>query len=47
MPINNKVAVFYADDFTKVTNHTISDNRYYNYMVQNINTWTYDIINQK
>ena len=47
MPINNKIAIFYADDFTPMINHTVSDNRYYNYMVQNIYTQTYDIINQK
>ena len=47
MSINNKISVFYADDFTPVINHTVSDNRYYNYMVQNIYTQTYDIYNQK
>ena len=47
MPINDKISVFYADDFTPMINHTINDNPYYNYMVQNIYTQTYDIINQK
>jgi hypothetical protein len=47
MPINNKISVFYADDFTPMINHTVSDNKYYNYMVQNIYTQTYDIYNQK
>ena len=47
MPINNKITLFYADDFTPMINHSISDNPYYNYMVQNIYSQTYDIINQK
>ena len=47
MMINNQVKVFYADDFTPMINHTISDDPYYNYMVQNIYTQTYNIEEQK
>lgn len=47
MLLNNKITVFYADDFTPMLNHTINDNPYYNYMVQNIYTQTYNIETQK
>ena len=47
MLLNNKITVFYADDFTPMVNHTINDDPYYNYMVQNIYTQTYNIENQK
>ena len=47
MVINNEIKVFYADDFTPMVNHTINDDPYYNYMVQNIYTQTYDIKEQK
>ena len=47
MLLNNKISVFYADDFTPMLNHTINDDPYYNYMVQNIYTQTYSIENQK
>ena len=47
MLLNNEITVFYADDFTPMVNHTINDNPYYNYMVQNIYTQTYDIKNKK
>ena len=47
MLVNNKVTVFYADDFTPMINHTINDKPYYNYMVQNIYTQTYDMDKQK
>ena len=47
MLLNNQISVFYADDFTPMVNHTINDDPYYNYMVQNIYTQTYDIKNQK
>jgi hypothetical protein len=47
MLINNEISVFYADDFTPMLNHTISDDSYYNYMVQNIYTQTFDIKNKK
>jgi len=47
MTINNEIKVFYADDFTPMINHTISDDPYYNYMVQNIYTQTYNIKEQK
>ena len=47
MLLNNEISVFYADDFTPMVNHTINDDPYYNYMVQNIYTQTYDIKNQK
>ena len=47
MLLNNEISVFYADDFTPMVNHTINDDPYYNYMVQNIYTQTYDIRNQK
>ena len=47
MVINNEIKVFYADDFTPMINHTINDNPYYNYMVQNIYTQTYNIEEKK
>ena len=47
MLLNNEISVFYADDFTPMINHTINDDPYYNYMVQNIYTQTYDIKGQK
>ena len=47
MLVNNEIKVFYADDFTPMINQTINDDPYYNYMVQNIYTQTYDIENQK
>ena len=47
MLINNEIKVFYADDFTPMVNHTINDDPYYNYMVQNIYTQTYNIKEQK
>ena len=47
MLLNNEISVFYADDFTPMINHTINDDPYYNYMVQNIYTQTYDMRNQK
>ena len=47
MEVNGEISVFYADDFTPMVNHTINDDPYYNYMVQNIYTQTYDIKNQK
>jgi hypothetical protein len=31
MLLNNKITVFYADDFTPMLNHTINDNPYYNF----------------
>lgn len=45
--LNNEIKVFYADDFTPMVNHTINDDPYYNYMVQNIYTQTYNIKEQK
>ena len=47
MLLNNEIKVFYADDFTPMVNHTINEDPYYNYMVQNIYTQTYDIKEQK
>ena len=47
MLLNNEIKVFYADDFTPMVNHTINDDPYYNYMVQNIYTQTYNIKEQK
>ena len=47
MLVNNEITVFYADDFTPMINHTINDDPYYNYMVQNIYTQTYDMKKQK
>ena len=47
MLLNNEIKVFYADDFTPMINHTINDDPYYNYMVQNIYTQTYNIEEQK
>ena len=47
MLLNNEIKVFYADDFTPMINHTINDNPYYNYMVQNIYTQTYNMATQK
>ena len=47
MLLNNEITVFYADDFTPMINHTINDNPYYNYMVQNIYTQIYDMKNHK
>ena len=47
MILNNEISVFYADDFTPMVNHTINDDPYYNYMVQNIYTQAYDIENTK
>ena len=47
MILNNEISVFYADDFTPMINHTINDDSYYNYMVQNIYTQSYDIENTK
>ena len=47
MWLNNEISVFYADDFTPMVNHTINDDPYYNYMVQNIYTQIYDMDNQK
>ena len=47
MVINNEIKVFYADDFTPMVNHTINDDPYYNYMVQNIYTQTYNIEEKK
>ena len=47
MMINNEIKVFYADDFTPMVNHTINDDPYYNYMVQNIYTQTYNIEEKK
>ena len=47
MEINNEIKVFYADDFTPMINHTINDDPYYNYMVQNIYTQTYNIKEEK
>ena len=47
MLLNNEISVFYADDFTPMLNHTINDDPYYNYMVQNIYIQTYDIESQK
>ena len=47
MLLNNEIKVFYADDFTPIVNHTINDDPYYNYMVQNIYTQTYNIKEQK
>ena len=47
MMINNEIKVFYADDFTPMINHTINDDPYYNYMVQNIYTQAYNIETQK
>ena len=47
MLLNNEIKVFYADDFTPMVNHTINNDPYYNYMVQNIYTQTYDIKEQK
>ena len=46
MIMNNEIKVFYADDFTPMINHTINDDPYYNYMVQNIYTQTYDTTSQ-
>ena len=46
MLVNNEITVFYADDFTPMINHTINDNPYFNYMVQNIYTQIYDMKNQ-
>ena len=46
MLLNNEISVFYADDFTPMLNHTINDDPYYNYMVQNIYTQTYDMKKQ-
>jgi len=43
MMVNNEIKLFYADDFTPMINHTISDNPYFNYMVQNIYTQTYNL----
>ena len=47
MLLNNEITVFYADDFTPMLNHTINDDPYYNYMVQNIYTQAYDIKNKR
>ena len=47
MLMNNEITVFYADDFTPMINQTISNIPYYNYMVQNIYTQSFDIHNQK
>lgn len=47
MLMNNEITVFYADDFTPMLNHTINDDPYYNYMVQNIYTQTFNIKTQK
>ena len=47
MLLNSEISVFYADDFTPMINHTISDDPYYNYMVQNIYTQTYDMDKKK
>ena len=47
MLLNNEINVFYADDFTPMINHTINNNPYYNYMVQNIYTQTFNIEKQK
>ena len=43
MMLNNEIKVFYADDFTPMLNHTSNDNPYYNYIIQNIYTQTYNI----
>ena len=47
MKLRNEIKVFYADDFTPMLNHTINDDPFYNYMVQNIYTQTYNIKNKK
>ena len=43
MMLNNEIKVFYADDFTPMINHTISDDPRLNYKVQNIYTQTYSV----
>ena len=43
MMVNNEIKVFFADDFTPMINHTISDDPYFNYKVQNIYTQTYNL----
>ena len=44
MLLNNEISVFYADDFTPMLNHTINDDPYYNYMVQNIYIFNHMIL---
>ena len=41
--INNKITVFYADDFTPMINHTINDKPLYNFMVKNIYSQELDL----
>ena len=45
--INNKITVFYADDFTPMINHTIGDEPFYNFMVRNIYSQEFDQDNLK
>ena len=45
--INNKITVFYADDFTPMFNDTLNRNRKYKYKIQNIYSQTFDLSNYK
>lgn len=44
--LNNKITVFYADDFTPMINKTINDDPFYNFMVKNIYSQVFELNNQ-
>ena len=44
--LNNKITIFYADDFTPMINNSINDKPSYNFMVKNIYSQIFNFINQ-
>ena len=45
--INDKITIFYADDFTPMLNNTLNSNRTYKYKIQNIYSQTFNFSNYK